>query len=196
MGRPNLTDQRRRSWIPQLARVFAEHGYRRTTTAELADACETQETVLYRLWPDKKAMFLAAVDHVFELSRDTWETILGAEDEGGTAAERLLSYEAEHLGEFGLYRLLFAGLSESDDPEIRAKLVRVYRNFHRFISQQISAHRESKSAEGPSHLPEEQLSAWALIGLGTIATLGKELRLFSNKDRRQLLLDAGSHILG
>jgi len=73
--------------------------------------------VLYRLWPDKKAMFVAVLERVYDASLRSWEKLLSPTDER-SAAERLLAYEATHHGEFGFYRLIFAGLSETDDPQI------------------------------------------------------------------------------
>ena len=64
MPRPNRTAERRRELIPVIARAFTELGYRRSTTAELARRCEVQENILYRLWPDKRAMFIAAIEHM------------------------------------------------------------------------------------------------------------------------------------
>ena len=65
MPRPNHSAQRRRELTPIVARTFAELGFRRTTTAELARRCGVRENVLYRLWPDKKAMFIAAIEYVY-----------------------------------------------------------------------------------------------------------------------------------
>ena len=65
-------------------------------------------------------MFVAALDHVYELSERTWAELLAGVDDPTEAAERVLDYEASHHGEFGLYRIVFAGLSETDDPEIAA----------------------------------------------------------------------------
>ena len=48
--------ERRAEFIPILANAFAELGYRRATTAELARRCDVQENILYRLWPDKRSM--------------------------------------------------------------------------------------------------------------------------------------------
>ena len=76
----------------------------------LARRCGVQETILYRLWPDKKAMFIAAIEWVYDLSTRTWEDLLAGGAAKKSAAERLLDYEATHHGEFGLYRIVFAGV--------------------------------------------------------------------------------------
>src|SRR5688500_18711573 len=126
MPRPDRSFERRRELVPVLARAFAELGYRRATTAELAARCGVHEKALYRLWPDKRAMFLAALDQVFSESEAVWERLANERDRGQSAAARLLAHEAEHQGEHRLYRIVFAGLSETDDPLVRDALGALY----------------------------------------------------------------------
>ena len=192
MARPNRTVQRRQALIPIIARAFAELGFRRTTTAELAKRCGVQENVLYRLWPGKKAMFLAAIDHVYALSEEAWAALLADDGSGSDSAERILQYEAGHHGEFGLYRIVFAGLSEADDPEIRDTLKAMYSRFHRFIRRQIAAHR---TAGGSTADLTADLSAWAFVGLGTMANISQELGLMTARSRRRLMIEAGRLLL-
>jgi AcrR family transcriptional regulator len=188
--------QKRDELIPTVARVFAELGYRRTTTVELAERCGVQETILYRLWPDKRSMFIAAIHHVHELSVRTWERLLDGRGPG-TAAERLLAYEAAHLGEFGHARIIFAGLSETDDPEIRRALAVMYRRYQEFIQAQVGAHRAERTRRSPRARPADAaLAAWAMIGLGTVATIARELELLGAGDRTRLLMDVGGVLLG
>lgn len=190
MPRPSLANQKRRELIPIVARVFAERGYRRTTTAELAQRCGVQENILYRLWPDKKAMFIAAIGHVYELAEATWARMLQAGGRG-TSAERVLEYESKHLGEFGHSRIIFAGLSESDDPDIRRALARMYQRYQRFVFEQVGAHRGSKGSAGA----QASMTAWALIGLGTVASITLELGLLSGPQRRKLMKQMGGLLL-
>ncbi len=184
--------ERRSKLTPILAKAFAELGYRRTTTQELAKRCKVQETILYRLWPDKQRMFLAAIEYVYQLSSETWLALLGNADDAGSPAQRILAHESRHQGEFGLYRIIFAGLSEADDPEIRRALADMYARFLRFIETQIGAHH-GRSAKGP--LPSAELAAWALLGLGTVSNIGKELELLPDPKRRRLILEIGTLLL-
>ncbi len=71
MARPNQADSRRKELMPIVTGAFSELGYRRTTTAELAKRCGVRENILYRLWPDKKAMFVASIEYVYKLSAET-----------------------------------------------------------------------------------------------------------------------------
>ncbi|MHC4940093.1 MAG: TetR/AcrR family transcriptional regulator [Planctomycetota bacterium] len=179
--------ERRAEFVPVLAETFAELGFRRATTAELARRCGVQETILYRLWPDKKAMFIAAIEWVYDLSTRTWEDLLAGGAAKKSAAERLLDYEATHHGEFGLYRIVFAGLTEADDPEIREALRRMYSRYQAFIARRVREHRDRKGTE--------ELSAWAIIGLGTVSSIGRELGLLGEQQRQQLWKKVGRQLL-
>ncbi|MFH1749063.1 MAG: TetR/AcrR family transcriptional regulator [Planctomycetota bacterium] len=191
MARPSQLVERRRELLPIVARTFAELGYRRTTTAELARRCDVQETILYRLWPDKKAMFIAAIGYVYDLSTEIWRKLLKDHNDGQTPAERLLNYESRHQGEFGYYRIVFAGLSEADDPDIRAALVRMYRRFQRWIEKQIADHRDGTQATTPS----PALAAWAVVGVGTVANILRELEIVGTNRRQDLIADVGRYLL-
>ena len=144
--------------------------------------------MLYRLWPDKKAMFVAVLDHVYDTSLAAWEKLLTATDER-SAAERLLAYEATHHGEHGFHRLVFAGLSETDDPGIRDALAQLYVRYHEFIVRRLVEHRGGRDAGMAA-------SAWALIGLGTMTSIGRELGLLSAASRQRLWQDIGPVLLG
>ena len=193
MARPSLVVEKRRELLPVVARAFAEMGYRRTTTADLARRCGVRENILYRLWPDKKAMFVAAIDYVFDLSAETWARLLEQPAKRQSAARKLLEHEASHHGELGLYRIVFAGLSETDDPEIREALGRMYEHFQKFIREQIEKHRAESDGDGGKVTSTS--AAWAVIGLGTVANIGRELGLMDESDRKRLMEQAGRCLL-
>jgi AcrR family transcriptional regulator len=192
MPRPSLHNEKRRELTPVVAQAFAELGYRRTSTAELAERCGVQENILYRLWPDKKAMFIAAIEYVYELAAQTWQGVAGGRD-SGSVAEQLLAYESEHLGEFGHSRIVFAGLSELDDPDIRRALSQMYERYQKFVREQVKVHRHKS---GRRKKTDEALTAWAMIGLGTVALIARELKLLGDRDRRRLLAEVGHELLG
>jgi AcrR family transcriptional regulator len=146
--------------------------------------------VLYRLWPDKKAMFIAAIEHVYDASRTAWEGLLAASDRH-SAAERLLAHEASHHGEWGLYRLVFAGLSELDDDQVREALRRMYLRYHEFIVRRLDEHRGAGGGGAPA-----ELAAWALIGMGTVTSIGRELGLLGPAHRKGLWHGVGPLLLG
>lgn len=192
MPRRDSRDAKRRDFIPIVARCFAEVGYRRATTAVLAKRCGVRENILYRLWPGKKAMFIAAIAHVYETSADAWSRLAARGSGTRSAADRILEYEARHLGEFGLARLVFAGLTEADDPDIRAALGRMYDRYQDHLRERIAAHRAKDPA---GRRPDPSLAAWAVIGLGTAALIGRELGLLDGAQRQRLLSGAGRLML-
>jgi len=177
--------------IPKIAQAFSELGYRRATTAELAKRCAVRENILYRHWRDKKAMFIASIDYVYQQAAEVWRQLLGACDETADTAEQLLNHEAKHYGETGMHRIILAGLSETDDPEIREALRRMYARFHSFIRGQIVAHRGGDGAAAP----DATTAAWAIVALGNVSGIGRELGLLSAQARRRLMIGAGRLLL-
>ena len=191
MARPSTARQRRRDLLPVLGSTFARIGYRRATTAELAVACGVPENTLFRLWGGKKRMYLAALDYLYERTVATWQGHLETSG-AGTVAERLLDHEGEHFGEHGLYRVIFSGLSETDDPDIRKALRTMYGRFHAFVVEQLRTHRGvGRGAESDAN----DLLAWTVIGMATVAGVGRELRLISRQDQRRLFTDVGRRLL-
>jgi AcrR family transcriptional regulator len=175
--------------LPLVAATFAEFGFRRTTTAMLAERCAVRENVLYRVWPTKKAMFLDAIGYVLDGSLATWQRVLRDGGDGHHPATRLLEYEAAHHGEFGLYRIVFAGLSETDDPEIRAALRQMYRRFHAFIVRVLP------TGDSDGRDADREALAWALVGLGTVSNVVRELGLLAGDKRSSMFASVGQILL-
>ena len=154
MPRPSQIDEQRKRLLPIVCQVFSEWGYHRTTTAELAKRCGVRENILYRLWRDKKAMFLAAIDDIFQSRAERWRQILAERPTTEQAAEAMVAYEAKHQGEFGFYRVVFTALVEADDPEIREAITGMYRRFHERIRTLIETNREG--TKSPAGFPPTQ----------------------------------------
>ncbi len=193
MSRPSQIEHQTKSLLPILCRVFSELGYRRTTTAELARQCDVRENILYRLWPDKKAMFLAAIHDVFQSRAEMWSEILADQPDPERALERIVNHEATHQGEFGFYRIVFTALTESDDADIRAALVGMYRSFHQLVVRHVDAARQSNLQT--RSLPVESV-AWGLLGLATISNIIRELKLLPPHQRERMFLAVAKHLMG
>lgn len=194
MARPSLAHQRREDLLPVIASTFGKMGYRRTTTAGLARACRVQETQLYRLWPSKKAMFLAVLNDLYKLETDGWKRLL-AEGDVDRGVASILSTEARTRGESALHRITLSALSESDDPEITDAVVRMYKQFHQFIRDILQRYHARAPVDDADPL-DPSLAAWALIGLGTITNIGRAFNLFSRPTQKKLILAAGSKLTG
>lgn len=59
---PKLAEQRRDEILHAAGHVFAERGYRSTDIQLIADALHIGKGTIYRYFPSKEALFLAAVD--------------------------------------------------------------------------------------------------------------------------------------
>ena len=192
MPRPSQIDEQRKRLLPIVCEVFSELGYRRATTAELAQRCGVRENILYRLWLDKKAMFLAAIDDIFCSRAERWEEILAKCPTPEQAAEALVSYEAKHQGEFGFYRVVFTALVEADDPEIREAIIGMYRRFHERIHKLIDASRKGEK-KSPGLSPDA--TAWAMIGLATVSNIIRELELLRPKQREDMFVATAKYLV-
>jgi len=203
MARPNRSEERKTELIPVLAKAFADLGYRSATTAALAEACGLRENQLYRLWPSKKAMFLSTLDYLYELETRWWAEQLAGEDDAssqtadpGRAARRILDEEGKRRGETGLHRIIFAGLSESDDPEISAALTAMYQRFHQFIADVLKRHAKARGDALPDHAAAPNLAAWSLIALATFSNIAREFDLFPVATQRKLMAQVGASVAG
>ncbi|MEM6258312.1 MAG: TetR/AcrR family transcriptional regulator [Planctomycetota bacterium] len=195
MARPNRSHEKRAELMPIVAQAFSELGYRKATTAELAGRCGVQENILYRLWNDKKAMFAASIDYLFDATMQVWQELIDqaeSDPDGPTAAERILAYDAEHRGEKGFYKITFAALSETDDPVVHDALKSMYSKFSAFIEAQVGGHRRSIDA---GRLPETWAIAWAILGLATAADIGRETGLLSGPKRKAMIEEVGRLLL-
>jgi len=198
MARPNRSNEKRAELMPIVASAFSELGYRKATTAELAARCGVQENILYRLWSDKKAMFTASIDYLFDATIQEWQRLIeqaANEPDGPTVAQRVLAFDAEHRGEKGFYRITFAALSETDDPDVKAALRNMYGKFVKFIEQQIATHRDQPQAQAAPGLPDALVTTWAILGIATAADIGREVGLLSGPKRKDLVAEAGRWLL-
>jgi AcrR family transcriptional regulator len=192
MPRPNQTDEQRRKLLPIVCQVFSELGYRRTTTAELAERCGVRENILYRLWPDKKAMFLAAIDDIFQQRAEMWARLLSENPNPERVVASLVAYEAKHQGEFGFYRVVFTALAETDDADIRSALKDMYRRFQQLVKRHVE---EGRVGEKRSFGLSVDAAAWALIGLATVSNIVRELELLSPRQREQMFAAVAKHLV-
>jgi AcrR family transcriptional regulator len=190
--RPSQIDQHRKRLLPVVCQVFSEWGYQRTTTAELARRCKVRENILYRLWRDKKAMFLAAIDDIFQSRAERWSRIVAERPTTEQASEAMIAYEAKHQGEFGFYRVVFTALVEADDPEIREAITGMYRRFHESVHKLIETSREG--AKSPAGLSADA-TAWAMIGLATVSNIIRELELLRPRQREEMFAKTAKHLI-
>ncbi|GAA2114212.1 TetR/AcrR family transcriptional regulator [Streptomyces synnematoformans] len=67
----STADERRRTVLRTAISAFADRGYFGTTTTDVAHRAGISQAYLYRLFPDKEALFTAVVEHCFALVRES-----------------------------------------------------------------------------------------------------------------------------
>jgi len=80
---------RRKHLIETAIRLFTEGSYHGTTTAEIARAAGVSEPILYRHFASKRDLYLAALEHVWEKTRETWERALDEAPDACAAVEAI-----------------------------------------------------------------------------------------------------------
>lgn len=192
MARPNKSEERRRKLLPLLAEAFSELGYHRSTTAELAAKCDVQEVVLYRLWPNKNSMFVAAIEFLFDRRMEKWQATLAEPSKDSTRAARLIELTSQNLGEQPLYRIVFAALSETDDAEIKNVLRRLYQKYHERVAMEVTRHRKQAKVQNTAN---DDDTAWALIGLVAFMNIVLDLNLMKVTNQRRFFTTIASWLL-
>ena len=166
--------QRRRQLLEHAARLFAQRGYRGTTTAELAQAAGITEPILYRHFASKLELFVTLIDEVGGEVIETWRSMLSEIDDPHQRLVRLLSANpATHDRGRGIYRVIFQAMTELDgEPAIAEAIRRHVVRLHAFVREELKALQEQKVVR--SDEPAEAL-AWLLvdvaIGFGMVAPL-------------------------
>ncbi|MFF0516503.1 TetR/AcrR family transcriptional regulator [Streptomyces sp. NPDC004250] len=85
----STADERRKTVLDTAVSAFADRGYFGTTTSDVAKRAGISQAYVYRLFPDKGALFTSVVEHCFALIRDSLSE--GAAAAQGTSAEEVLS---------------------------------------------------------------------------------------------------------
>lgn len=85
----STADERRETVLSTAIGAFAARGYFGTTTSEVAKAAGISQAYVYRLFPNKEALFTAVVEHCFVRVRAALER--GAAEAESSAPEAVLA---------------------------------------------------------------------------------------------------------
>lgn len=86
--RLSTAEERRETVLRTAIGAFAARGYFGTTTTEVAKAAGISQAYVYRLFPNKEALFTAVVEHCFVQVRASFER--GAAEATGSTPEAVL----------------------------------------------------------------------------------------------------------
>jgi AcrR family transcriptional regulator len=115
---------RREDVLDAAVAEFAEHGFHGASTPAIARRAGISQPYIYALFPNKKALFLAAHTRVVDRIRDGFATAVRGADGPGDALRRagrafLRTDRAALLGQL-------QGYAASGDPEVRAHVRREF----------------------------------------------------------------------
>jgi AcrR family transcriptional regulator len=134
-----MTAQERRSDVLRVAVAeFAKRGWQGTSTEDVARAAGISQPYLFKMFPTKKALFIALVEHSFERVRQAFIEAVGDAD-GDEALMRMGACYGELLRDRDELQLQMQAYAASSDAEIgevtRREFGRLWREVARLSGQ-------------------------------------------------------------
>lgn len=165
---------RREQLLDCAADLFANSGYARATTSQLAKAAGVTEPIIYRHFDSKRDLFAALIERTGRETIGAWEQHLA---DAKDAAERLRRLIGDNpmVRDKGrsAYRVILQAITEVEDPVIHAALRAHIRSLHAFLTEElVRAQEEHKVGSRFS----AEIMAWLLIhaglGYGVLSAMG------------------------
>ena len=173
--------ERRLHLIEAAIRLFTDGSYRGTTTAEIARVAGVSEPILYRHFASKRALYLAALEHVWAKTREEWERKLDQASDACAAIEAIgKGHVSVRSPRLQLAELWVEALSEaSGDPELRKHLRGHMREVHDFVAGLIRRGQE-QGARGAARVAVSE--AWFLVAGGIVGGVGGGVGLLDDEE--------------
>lgn len=168
--------ERRLQLLQTASKLFAELGYARTTTAQLAQAAGVTEPIIYRHFASKRDLFVALVEQTGQRTLEIWNESLASAKDPADRLEILLGQNPMvALGdeEANAYRVILQSITETDDKVIHEAVDDHFHAMHAFLVKEVEA--AQKAGEVRQRFPAEMI-AWMLIdmalGYGVLQAMG------------------------
>ncbi len=166
---------RRENILDAAITVFARAGYREAATAAIAAELGVSEPTIFRHFPTKRALYLAAIDRSAEITMNHWQGIAARSTSALTALLEMgqwyfaeLQRDSQHL------RLRFRSYSEATDPEVGARVRTHFRAAFDFV------HRLYESARAAGEIAADtdvRAHTWLFMAIGTLLDVTQILGL-------------------
>jgi AcrR family transcriptional regulator len=156
--------KRREQLLDCAAELFAQMGYARATTSQLARAAGVTEPIIYRHFDSKKDLFVALIERTGRETMEQWERHLADAQDPAERIRRLLG-DNPMVTERGrwAYRVILQAISEVDDVEIHGALKAHIKSLHAFLAEEVQAAQESHRVTSRF---SADIIAWLLIDIG------------------------------
>jgi AcrR family transcriptional regulator len=127
-------DERRADVLRVAVGQFAKHGYQGTSTEDVARAAGISQPYLFKMFPTKKRLFLALVEHGFARVREAFVEAAG-DAVGDEALERMGERYAELMHDRDELLLQMQMYAACDDAEIGAATRREFGRLWREVAR-------------------------------------------------------------
>jgi AcrR family transcriptional regulator len=129
-GTRTKSDERRHTVMAAAVERFAQKGFYGTTTHEIAESAGISQPYLYRLYPNKEALFAAAVGYVSDIMAEALTAHSPAPDAGEMTPERALAAARDAYGALvadrTILRFLMHANCAASEPLVRDAVRRCY----------------------------------------------------------------------
>ncbi len=172
-------DARQRQLLDVAIHVFAQAGYAGASTQAIAAAAGLSEPALYRHFPSKRALFLAAFDRASTELLDAWRAIAQESASPLDAIARIGVWYTDRLrARPDDLVLRYRSLGHTDDPELAGRVRANYRAtlaFVRGLYEQAHARGLIEPSADPRALAWLFLAIGAALDQAQLLQLGDEL---------------------
>src|SRR4051794_12270387 len=159
----STAEERREALVESAVKVFADRGFHGTPTTEVAKAAGISQAYLFRLFPTKSELYVAAVDRCFQRTLGAFRSAA----EGKRGEEALAAMGEAYVGLLGdrdaLLGQLQAHAAAVNDTAVREAVRRGFAELYEFVA-------------GVSLAADEEIQAWFAHGmlLNVMAALDAE----------------------
>ncbi len=166
--------KRREQLLACAAKLFAEKGYARATTAQLAKSAGVTEPIIYRHFKSKRELFVALIERAGRETIAQWTKHLRGSDDPAERL-RLLLGENPMVSAEGrdAYRVMLQAITQVHEDDIQRAIEKHMHSLHQFLAAEI---RRAQEEHKLTRRFEAELIAWLLIdigmGYGVLTALG------------------------
>jgi AcrR family transcriptional regulator len=192
--RLNAAD-RRKQLLRVAKKLFAQNGYKLTTTANIAKAANVTEPILYRHFRSKKNLFLEVINEIRRETLDQWRKIAEETDDPLDGLRMIAKsfQEARQIHQLE-YRVAHRALAEVNDRDISQMLRAFYSDEADFFADVI---RRGQRAGQFRRDIDARIAAWSIIrqALAYSLTEPLEIPLYQEADHYKRVVELTFGIL-
>lgn len=161
-------------------RVFGEHGYAGASLENIAQEVGISAPALYRHYPSKKSLYLAALAHTGDRMFPEWERIAAEAPNALTAFARIgASYQRTMREEPHLLQMRFRALNATDEPDVLALALKNHLRAQK-LAGGLAARADAEGALPPG-LTQAIVTA-GFMAWGALTDVSSQLGLGSKDD--------------